>query len=100
MSHFYADIQGARGPASRTGTKASGINSYTRSWNIGARVNLHQRDGRDVMLIAIDGGSGSYNQTTILGIYEHEEIAAVEERAEPDEPTTRYITLVIKHKEE
>lgn len=40
MSHFYSEIQGARGPATRTGTKNSGIRANVRSWSGDATLRL------------------------------------------------------------
>ena len=40
MSRFYGSLQGSRGEATRQGTRASGITSHTRGWNIGARVEM------------------------------------------------------------
>lgn len=39
MAQFFANIRGARGPASRLGTKVSGIRTSTKSWD--GEVNVH-----------------------------------------------------------
>ena len=48
MSHFYGDLRGSRGEATRCGTRASGISSHPRGWRVGVRV-----EGRD--------GGGNYD---------------------------------------
>ena len=39
MSHFYAEIQGTAGSATRQGSKSSGIWGHIRGWNLGVRVD-------------------------------------------------------------
>jgi hypothetical protein len=48
MAQFYAHIQGSRGPASRLGCKASGMNVSVKSWQgeITVRMNV-VKDGTD-----------------------------------------------------
>ena len=63
MAHFYADIQGNRGEATRMGSKDSGINGHIRGWGSGARVQCSvDRDGNDVVDVYATSGSGSYGQ--------------------------------------
>jgi len=57
MSQFYAEIQGNRGPTTRTGTKNSGIHGHIRGWDIGARVVCYHEDGKDKVRIFRTGGS-------------------------------------------
>ena len=40
MAYFYGTVQGHRGEATRTGTKASGIEASANSWNIGGEVSV------------------------------------------------------------
>lgn len=52
MSHFYAKIQGTRGEATRTGTKASGIRSDTAGWNGAIQVEVFVgKDGKDRFIV-------------------------------------------------
>ena len=44
MSHFYANIQGNRGEATRGGSKDSGIDGHIRGWNSGAKVICEVND--------------------------------------------------------
>lgn len=48
MSHFYAGVKGARGPATRCGSKGSGMSAYAKSWN--TQVNVvytHRYNGKN-----------------------------------------------------
>jgi hypothetical protein len=40
MAHFYGTLQGHRGEATRTGSKASGITTDTASWEGAVRVEV------------------------------------------------------------
>ena len=61
MSHFYADIQGNRGVATRGGSKASGIDGHIRGYHSGARVACWVNDkGQDVVEVYATHGSGYY----------------------------------------
>jgi hypothetical protein len=59
MSHFYADIQGNRGEATRGGTKGSGISGHVRGWSTGGRVECYYDDesDRDIVRMFKTGGS-------------------------------------------
>lgn len=61
MSHFYADIQGNRGKATRQGTKESGIEGHVRGWDMGVRVicTSDEATGRDVCSIYLTSGSNN-----------------------------------------
>jgi hypothetical protein len=48
MAHFYASIAGRRGPASRLGTRSSGIEATAASWQGAVSVRLYERDGVDM----------------------------------------------------
>lgn len=39
MSHFYGDLTGSRGSATRCGTPTSGITAHPRGWNLGVKVS-------------------------------------------------------------
>ena len=60
MSHFYADVQGNRGEATRGGSKDSGIYGHIRGWHTGAKVECHHDDesGKDIVRVYRTGGSG------------------------------------------
>ena len=44
MAHFYGEVKGRAGEASRLGTKATGIKTVAASWQGGVDVNLWHRD--------------------------------------------------------
>lgn len=60
MAHFYADIQGSRGEATRCGTQGSGISGHIRGWSVGAKVEVSFEDGVDVVRVYRTDGSGGY----------------------------------------
>jgi hypothetical protein len=53
MSHFYATMQGNRGQGSRCGTKASGLVTYTASWEGAVKVVLEEHDGVDYATVKL-----------------------------------------------
>ena len=58
MAHFYASANGsAQTSATRQGTKDSGIESHTRGWNLGVRVDGRRINGEDSFLVKLTGGS-------------------------------------------
>lgn len=64
MAQFYAEIKGNRGKASRMGTKASGIKTHIRGWDIGVQVECYHIGsrgayGEDIIAIFPTGGSHS-----------------------------------------
>ena len=60
MSHFYAEIQGSRGRASRCGTKGGGIWSHVRGWDIWVKVYCDvDEEGRDRLMVFKTGGSNA-----------------------------------------
>ena len=47
MSHFYGTLQGARGRATRCGTKNSGMTTETASWEGAVRVEVYHDELSD-----------------------------------------------------
>ena len=69
MSHFYADIKGSRGAATRCGTPASGIGAHPRGWNVGVRVVGGVNDaGEDEFLVYATGGSNGADRESLVAI--------------------------------
>jgi hypothetical protein len=60
MAHFYGEIQGNRGEATRLGTKDSGFRGHIRGWNVGGSVNCNYNESKDKDEVSIyaTGGSG------------------------------------------
>lgn len=82
MSHFYAQIQGNRGEATRGGTKESGIFGHIRGWNVGIRVDVdhYAEKGQDVAEIRITGGSNNSSGTTLCWVYEDGKVLFADKR--------------------
>lgn len=55
MAHFLAEIQGARGPASRLGSKQSGISATTASWDGAVTVTIDHdtKTGKDIASVRL-----------------------------------------------
>lgn len=54
MAHFYGDVSGkAKTPASRLGTKSSGLSTVAASWAGSVRVWLHYDEDKDLDLVSI-----------------------------------------------
>lgn len=47
MAHFYGTVQGNRGRASRTGSKASGIETWAAAWHGAIHTECYDRDGQE-----------------------------------------------------
>src|SRR5262245_41860559 len=59
MSHFYGNLQGSRGEATRCGTAWSGITSHVRGWHVGTEASAHVDAGEDaIRLVATHGSTG------------------------------------------
>ena len=59
MAHFYSEIQGNRGEATRMGSKDSGIRSHIRGWHVGGSVNCHYNESKDRDEVSIYATKGS-----------------------------------------
>ena len=66
MAQFYASIEGNRGPATRLGSKASGIVAEARGWNVGGEVVITHIDGKDVVRIYRTGGSNHVGKRELI----------------------------------
>lgn len=71
MAHFYANIQGNRGEATRMGTKDSGMGGHVRGWYVGCRVTMdwNEKEQRDECRITVTHGSSGYAQSRCLGTF-------------------------------
>ena len=59
MAQLYAEIQGNCGLASRVKTGASSIWVHIRGRNVGCRVYVEHRNGKDVVTVYRSGGSNA-----------------------------------------
>jgi hypothetical protein len=65
MSRFYASIQGSAGEATRQGHANTGITGHVRGWHVGARVDVSDENGVDVVRVFRTGGSSDPHGTLI-----------------------------------
>ena len=58
MARFYGTMTGAaRSGVSRIGGEQSGVTAHVRGWDIGGKVDVHDRKGKDVVLLRVTGGT-------------------------------------------
>lgn len=64
MAHFYAIIEGSKGPASRMSDKKNGISAIVNSWETGINVEGRhvESNGIDVFHVSATSGSGGGRQ--------------------------------------
>lgn len=72
MAHFYGEIQGNRGEATRMGTKDSGFRGHIRGWHVGGSVNCHYNESkdRDEISIYATKGSNGYGSEHLADVIE------------------------------
>ena len=68
MGHFYGEIQGNRGEATRMGSKKSGFNAHIRGWNIGVRIycKYNETTEKDEIYIYKTGGSNGNESDKLI----------------------------------
>lgn len=59
MAKFYGTVKGAKGPASRTGTKDSGIEAVAQSWKGSVSVRMYEVEDKTQVEISVERGSTS-----------------------------------------
>ena len=71
MAQFYASVSGARDSvATKTGTKASGINAHVRGWDKGIAVRgFVDKDGKEKFVVQLTGGSNNESVVKEIGIF-------------------------------
>lgn len=66
MAQYHAEVQGNRGPASRCGSKRSGIRAAVNGWHIGTEVEIRYENERDVVYVyRTDGSNGDGTRTLV-----------------------------------
>ena len=67
MAHFYSRIKGSRGPATRCGTKSSGITANVTGWDIGGtcKTYFNSHLGTDVVEFYLTNGSNGHSSTRV-----------------------------------
>lgn len=68
MSYFYSGISGNRGPATRAGTKASGVSAYVQSWTGRIESHMYHDDltGKDCARVLLMSGPNGAGRVTDL----------------------------------
>jgi len=71
MSHFYAEIQGNKGVATRIGNIYSGIQGHIKSWNEGIHIKATYDDlsSENIYTISITKGSNGNDSRDITSIF-------------------------------
>ena len=59
MAHFYGNLKGSRGEATRCGTRQSGIMVSARNWNGSVSVEMGEGETHDDPQVIIRAGDGS-----------------------------------------
>ena len=57
MAHFYGNLKGSRGEATRCGTKSSGIRVSARSWSGSVSVEMDEPGAHTCVCIRVADGS-------------------------------------------
>jgi hypothetical protein len=70
MAQFRGTIQGFRGPASRLGSKDSGLQVTANGWNVGVSLDAMHVDGHDEIRVYLTGGSNGHGSSKLLGTWE------------------------------
>lgn len=66
MAQYRAFIQGQRGPASRLGSKRSGIWASVNGWHDGVHVVVSHENGRDCFKVYRTAGSNGDSSQYVL----------------------------------
>jgi hypothetical protein len=66
MSHFYGTLQGARGPATRCGTKSSGVTVQAAGWGGCVETYVYREDSTDKFIVRLRPWQGSGGDTQII----------------------------------
>lgn len=75
MAHFYSEIQGGHGEATRVGTKKSGIRGHIRGWNSGIAVYGYvNENGEDEFEVRLTSGSKGYKSSKLIGRFSHKDL--------------------------
>lgn len=67
MAHFYGNLKGSRGAATRCGTASSGLSVSARSWAGSVTVELEERSGRTFVHLFARDGSGTGGKLLFSG---------------------------------
>lgn len=70
MAHFYANIKGNRGEATRMGTAKSGLQGHLRGWEIGVKVfcRVNSQGEDEIQVYSTSGSNGGAGDRYIATI--------------------------------
>ena len=72
MAHFYGEISGSRGPASRLGSKGSGLSTVAAGWQGSIRTHIWHDETAGVDRFRVEltpwKGSGGDTRTLAEGV--------------------------------
>jgi hypothetical protein len=66
MAQFIGYVEGNGGPASRTGSKNSGLSAQAQGWNVGGKVVITHEDGCDVVRVYKTSGSNARKASELI----------------------------------
>lgn len=71
MAHFYGEITGNKGTATRMGSQGSGFRAHIRGWNMGIEVflNYNEENDRDEATVYLTGGSNGRTGSILIGTF-------------------------------
>lgn len=94
MSHFYSGISGNRGPATRAGTKSSGVSAYVQSWTGRIESRMFHVDYTDGVnsdysyVLLTTGPNGSGRAINLTGEID---VSAIVQAADWDAETAKHL---------
>jgi hypothetical protein len=65
MAHFYGELKGSRGEATRLGTKSSGLRTLAASWEGAVSVRLYEKFGVDWAVVSLTMHHGAGTRRTL-----------------------------------
>lgn len=90
MARYHAAVRGNRGPASRCGSKHSGIKATVNGWDTGVEVEIHYENERDVVYIYRTLGTNGDGRTLVAKFDNGSETATTSIRADVAVGTITY----------
>ena len=69
MAHFYSTLNGAKGEATRAGTKQSGLIANAFGWDLGGRVRMEYNAKLDTDVVNLYVTRGNNDRSTLVASY-------------------------------
>lgn len=71
MAHFYAEITGAKGVVTKTGTRETGLTAHVRGYTVGVYVEIRHNDftKMDEVYVHLTGGTGALTAKKMIGAW-------------------------------